>query len=133
MKERGFRYEKLIVWQKAMQLMMLVYAEIKKFPPEERFALGDQLRRAVLSIPSNVAEGAGRSSNKDYSHFLSIARGSLYETMTQLQAAEMLGYITVSDEIVDLAAEIVRMLGSMLKKYGSIQGSSQYGRQDENF
>ena len=71
-------FNKLIVWQKAMELVKVVYAISKAFPPDERYALTDQLRRAVVSIPSNIAEGNGRSSNADYGHFLSIARGSLF-------------------------------------------------------
>ena len=122
-----FSYRKLIVWQKAMQLTEIVYEALKKFPPEERYALSDQLRRAVVSIASNIAEGAGRASNKDYAHFISIARGSVYETMTQLETAVRIGYITSTDLISKfepLAAEIVRMLGSMLKKYGAIRCST---------
>ena len=86
-----FGYRNLIVWQKAKTLVKLVYAEVKNFPVEERYALGDQIRRAVVTIPSNIAEGNGRTSNKDYAHFLSIARGSLYETLTQLEIAKDLG------------------------------------------
>ncbi|MBO5905897.1 MAG: four helix bundle protein [Kiritimatiellae bacterium] len=115
-----FNYRKLVVWQKAMQMVGLVYAELKKLPLEEKYALTDQIRRAAISVVSNIAEGAGRSTNKDYSHFLAIARGSLYELMSELEIAEQLGYIIVSTEIESLAAEIARMLGSMLKKYGSI-------------
>ena len=83
----------------------------------------DQLRRAVVSIPSNIAEGNGRGSNKDYAHFLSIARGSLYETMTQLRIAKDLGYLDDYSQFEDIAAEVGRMLGAMLKKYGSIHCS----------
>ena len=110
-------YKELAVWQKAMQLVILVYATMKKFPAEERYALSDQLRRAVSSIPSNIAEGNGRSSCRDYAHFLSIARGSLYETMTQLEIAEKLGYISITPEIASTALEIRKMLGSMIKKF----------------
>lgn len=124
MNESDFSYKNLIVWQKAMRLMVLVYAEVKKFPQEGRYAIGDQVRRAVVSIASNIAEGAGRTSNKDYAHFLAIARGSLYETMTQLQGAEMLGYVKISDEINLLAMEIGRILGSLLKKYGLLNSST---------
>ena len=114
-------FKDLIVWQKAMELVKAVYALAKTFPADERYALTDQLRRAVVSIPSNIAEGCGRSSNADYSHFLSIARGSLYETMTQLQIAVDLGYIPViCDELQSQIDEVGRMLTSMLKKYGSI-------------
>lgn len=114
-----FGYRNLIVWQKAKTLVKLVYAEVKNLPVEERYALGDQIRRAVVSIPSNIAEGNGRTSNKDYAHFLSIARGSLYETLTQLEIAKDLGYASVTPEIEQLAMDIGRILGAMLKKYGS--------------
>ena len=127
MKSRGegeegmedFGYRNLIVWQKAKTLVKLVYAEVKNLPVEERYALGDQIRRAVVSIPSNIAEGNGRTSNKDYAHFLSIARGSLYETLTQLEIAKDLGYASVTPEIEQLAMDIGRILGAMLKKFGS--------------
>lgn len=108
-----------------MELVKVVYALTKEFPADERYALTDQLRRAVTSIPSNIAEGSGRASNADYGHFLSIARGSLYETMTQLQVAVDLGYIPViSPELESLMSEVGRMLGAMLKKYGNIRCST---------
>ena len=114
-------YKDLIVWQKAMKLVRAVYALSKAFPSDERYALTDQLRRAVVSIPSNIAEGNGRASNADYGHFLAIARGSLYETMTQLQIASDLGYIEeFPKELDELAVEVGRMLTSMLKKFGSL-------------
>ena len=116
-------FRDLIVWQKAMELVKVVYALSKTFPADERYALTDQLRRAVVSIPSNIAEGNGRAGNKDYAHFLSIARGSLYETLTQLQIAHDLGYIGEWQEIDALAGEIGFMLGAMLKKYGSLHCS----------
>ena len=117
-------FKDLIVWQKSMELVKAVYALSKAFPADERYALTDQLRRAVVSIPSNIAEGSGRASNADYGHFLSIARGSLYETMTQLQVAVDLGYISViSSELDSLMTEVGRMLGSMLKKYGTLRCS----------
>ena len=104
-----------------MELVKAVYALAKTFPPDERYALTDQLRRAVVSIPSNIAEGGGRSTNAEYAHFLSIARGSLYETMTQLQVAADLGYIQgITPDLEELINEVGRMLTSMLKKYGSI-------------
>lgn len=124
MEDSAFIYKRLIVWQKAMSFMVDVYKLVKLFPPDERYALSDQVRRAVVSVPSNIAEGAGRSSNRDYAHFIAIARGSLFETMTQLEGAERLGYITVPQKMVADAAEIGRMLTAMLKKYGTIQGRS---------
>jgi len=124
MSEQNFGYRKLIVWQKAMAFSKTVYALVRQFPVDERFALSDQVRRAVVSIASNIAEGCGRASNKDYAHFLAIARGSLYETMTQLEMAQSLGYIEDLSEIEPLAEEIGRMLGSLLKKYGAIHSST---------
>ena len=117
MEDKTFSYRNLIVWQKAKQLVRLVYGEVKRLPAEERYALGDQIRRAVVSIPSNIAEGAGRVSNRDYGHFLSIARGSLYETINQLEIAQDLGYATLTEEIEELAAEVGRMLTALMKKY----------------
>ena len=118
-------FTELVVWQKAMELVKAVYELSKAFPPDERYALTDQLRRAVVSIPSNIAEGSGRSSNADYAHFLSIARGSLYETMTQLRVAVDLGYISsLSEKVNALIDEVGRMLGAMLKKYGTIRCST---------
>ena len=117
-------YRKLIVWQKAKELVKAVYVLTRKFPTDERYELTDQIRRAVVSIPSNIAEGYGRASNADYAHFLAIARGSLYETLTQLEIAEDLGYISEMPEGLDsLAAEVGRMLGAMLKKYGTLHCS----------
>jgi len=113
-------YRNLIVWQKAMDFSLLVYSVVRQFPSDERYALSDQVRRAVVSIASNIAEGCGRASNKDYAHFLAIARGSLYETMTQLEMAFKLGYIGTLDELESAAEEIGKMLGSLLKKYGAI-------------
>ena len=114
-------YKQLVVWQKAMELVKVVYALAKKFPVDERYALTDQLRRAVVSIPSNIAEGNGRASNADYAHFLSIARGSLYETMAQLEIAEGLGYIgKPSQELEVLVSEVGRMLTTMIKRFGTL-------------
>ena len=115
-------FKDLIVWQKSMELVRAVYALSKAFPADERYALTDQLRQAVVSIPSNIAEGSGRASNADYGHFLSIARGSLYETMTQLQVAVDLGYIpALSQDLELLISEVGRMLTSMLKRYGTLR------------
>lgn len=120
--EYGFK--KLIVWQKSIQLVKRVYALTASFPIDERYALTDQIHRAVVSIPSNIAEGDGRSSIKDYAHYLAIARGSLYETMTQLEIARQLGYVGECQELESLADEVVRMLGTMLKKFGVIHRSN---------
>ena len=109
-------YKELIVWQKAMDLVDWVYEAMKSFPKDERFRLCDQLARAVVSIPSNIAEGNGRGSKQDYAHFLAIARGSLYETMTQLEIAKRQGYINDLFPAAELATSIRKMLNSMVFK-----------------
>ena len=88
-------YEELVVWQKAMVLARKVYVLQRGLPKEELYGLGDQIRRAVVSIPSNIAEGFGRESSNEFKHFLSIARGSLYEVKTQLQLAANLDYLHI--------------------------------------
>ncbi len=123
MDDKDFSYRNLIVWQKAMQFTRQVYMMICNFPAIEKFALADQLRRAAVSIPSNIAEGCGRASNRDYAHFLSIARGSLYETMSQLEMAKEFGYLESIDEAEALAAEISRMLTTLMKKYTQLSNS----------
>ena len=124
MEGRDFQYRKLIVWQKAMQFSKMVYQLIEQFPATEKYALSDQVRRAVVSVPSNIAEGCGRASNRDYSHFLAIARGSLYETMTQLELAQSIGYIDTIEEVESMASEISRMLTSLMKKYTPLSHSN---------
>lgn len=114
---RDYAYRRLVVWQKAMQLVSLVYAEVARFPADEKFALADQLKRAIVSVPSNIAEGNGRVTNKDYAHFLSMARGSLYEAMTQLEIARNLGYVSINPEIEVLEVELRRMLTALIKRY----------------
>ena len=92
-----YQFEKLDAWQESRKLVVEVYKLLRKFPQEERYALCDQLRRAVISIPSNIAEGNGRISIKEHIHFLEIAYGSIMEVYTQLQLAVDLGYITADD------------------------------------
>ena len=92
-----FSFEKLEVWQEARKLVVDTYALVRKFPKEERYALGDQIRRAVVSVPSNIAEGSGRVSLKEKIHFLEIAYGSLMEVYCQLQIAADLKFINETD------------------------------------
>ena len=124
MEDSGFQYRNLIVWQKAMLLSKAVYKLIDQLPATEKYALSDQVRRAVVSVPSNIAEGCGRASNRDYAHFLAIARGSLYETMTQLELAQSLGFIDAIKDVEELASEISRMLTSLMKKYIPLSNSN---------
>ena len=115
-------YRKLVAYTKASDYVIHVYALLKKFPKEEQYAMCDQLRRAAVSIPSNIAEGMGRVSNKDRAHFVEIAYGSLMETECQLEIAEKLGYISQEDlqVIDDEGTELERLLSglraSMLKE-----------------
>lgn len=89
-----FRFERLKVWQKSTELVERVYKLQSDFPKEERFALCDQIRRAIVSVPSNIAEGTGRASNKEKAHFIEIAYGSLMETFCQIIIARNLKFIT---------------------------------------
>lgn len=109
------RFKNLIVYQKSKDLVMQVYALLKQFPDEERFALCGQIRRAAISIPSNIAEGMARMSNKDQSHFLNIAYGSLMELYAQLDIAHDLGYINQNeyDKIEISINEIDKMIVSL--------------------
>lgn len=86
-------HEDLVAWQKAMDLVVTVYEVTKRFPADERFALTDQVRRAVVSIPSNIAEGHGREAERTHLQFCLIAHGSLREVETQIRIAQRLGYI----------------------------------------
>lgn len=111
-------YKDLIVWQKSMLLVKEIYALTKNFPKEELYALSDQMKRAVVSIPSNIAEGYGRNSKKDYIRFLNIARGSKYELETQIHICAMLNYVSneKANELFMLLEEIGKMLNSLIKK-----------------
>ena len=92
-----YQFEKLNAWQESRKLVVATYQLLKKFPKEEQFALCDQLRRAVISVPSNIAEGNGRMAIKEQIHFLEIAFGSAMEVYCQLQLALDLGYISDDD------------------------------------
>ena len=92
-----FSFENLGVYQKSRVLVKEVYKLQNKFPVEERYALGDQIRRSITSVTSNLAEGSGRDTNKDKAHFCVIAFGSLMEAFSQLQNAQDLGYISINE------------------------------------
>ena len=113
----AFTFEKLQVWQKARLLVKEVYKLIDKFPNSEKYALANQLGRAVVSVPSNIAEGCGRPSLRERTHFYEIAYGSLMESYTQLTLASDLGFITEENlqEIKPLFEEISRMLSGLRK------------------
>ena len=111
-------FRDLVVWQKAMDLVERVYRITGDFPAEERYALTSQLRRAAVSVPSNVAEGYGRHSTADYIRFLQIALGSLNELQTQLELGIRLGFVEtdVVESEFELGTEIEKMLVSLIAK-----------------
>jgi len=112
-------YEELIAWQKAMSFTEEVYRLSKLLPQGERYALSDQLRRSAISVPSNIAEGFGRDSTKDFLHFLMIARGSLNEARTQLTLASRLGFLDDIKSSLQLAADTSRLINSLAAKLRS--------------
>ena len=109
-------YKELIVWQKSMKLVTMIYEISKTFPDDERFGLISQMRRCSVSIPSNIAEGWGRLSRKNYIQFLRISRGSLYELETQILITKQLNYIIDSEIVENLIIEISKMLNSLIRK-----------------
>ena len=105
-------HRKLVVWQKSMELVHVIYQTTASFPKNEEYGLSSQMRRAAVSVPSNLAEGAARKGNKEFKQFLNIAQGSLSELDTQVELAQMLGYL-VSERHNDLTlkmTEISKML-----------------------
>jgi four helix bundle protein len=111
-------YKDLIVWQKSMDAVTRIYEITKVFPREEEFALMMQIRRAAVSIPSNIAEGFGRQSTNEYKRFLKISRGSVYELQTQAEIAYRNNYITTElfISIETSYSEISKMLNSLINK-----------------
>jgi four helix bundle protein len=109
-------YQELIVWQKAMDLVEDVYKASRNFPREEIYALTSQVRRAAVSIPSNIAEGQGRRTTSDFVRHLSIAYGSLREVETQILIAIRLRYLTQrnTEEVMKLAGEVGRLLNGLM-------------------
>ena len=112
-----FYYRKLDVYHLAKQFTIQVYQLLRKYPECEKYALCDQLRRAVISIPSNIAEGAGRMAIKERLHFYDIAYGSLTETLCQLEISKDLGYITAEEfSVMEQTASRISMTLIALKK-----------------
>jgi four helix bundle protein len=108
-------YRELIVWQKAMDLVEHIYRYTKGFPREEVYGLSSQLRRAAVSVPSNIAEGNARTTTRDFLHFLSIAYGSIKEIETQVLIAERLGYDQEKHtaELMGSTDEIARLISGL--------------------
>ena len=110
-------YEDLEVWQKAMDLVTLVYRLTKGFPKEEVYGLTSQLRRAAVSVPSNIAEGQSRRSTKEFLNYLSMARGSLSEVETQAEIARRLEYIKEEEtlQLKELTRTVGRLLNGLIR------------------
>lgn len=106
----------LTAWQRARQLVKQVYVATAKFPREEQYGLVSQMQRAAVSIPSNIAEGYGRGTRKDYVHFLQNARGSLYEVQTQLVLSQDLTYLgeTEVQELMSATNGCSQLLGALI-------------------
>ena len=113
-------YRELLVWQRAMNLVELVYTASGRWPREELYGLTSQIRRASVSVPSNIAEGQGRNSNKEFINHLSIARGSLLELETQVLIAERLRYVDAeaTRTILAASAEVGRLLSGLATSLG---------------
>lgn len=108
-------FQNLQVWNISFEYTIFIYQIVSKFPSEERYALSSQLKRSASSIPANIAEGKGRSSNKDFNRFLYIARGSLEESKSHLLLAKELGYINDTD--FSKAVNIAKELGVKLNRF----------------
>ena len=107
-------YRDLVAWQKAMDLLVGSYRESSRLPIDERFGLRAQIRRCVVGIPSNIAEGWGRGSRRDYIRFLHMARGSSFELQTQAEICRRLGYEGDWEQIRCEAQEVGRILNALL-------------------
>jgi four helix bundle protein len=109
-------FRDLIAWQKAMELVVHVYQATESFPQREMFGLVNQMRRAAVSVPSNIAEGQGRLGTKEFRQFLGIARGSLQEVLTQIEIARRLEFLTgdASASLDERACEVARIVNGLL-------------------
>ena len=115
-------YKDLLIWQKGIEIIISVYELVEDFPKEEMYALTSQLKRASISIPSNIAEGYGRNSSQSYIHFVSISRGSLFELETQLLVAQKLKFIkneTLFSNLMNQITEESKMINSFINKLES--------------
>lgn len=115
-------HKNLKIWQRSMDLVEMIYKETVDFPMEEKYGLTSQIRRASSSIPSNIAEGSGRNSNKEFKYFLSVALGSCYEVNTQLELAKRLSMLNhetahnILRELDEVEKMIIGFSKSLLKQ-----------------
>ena len=113
--KRGFNFEKLDVWQRAVDLTAFIYDVTGKFPSDERFGITSQMRRAAVSVSSNIAEGSSRSSRQDFARFVELAVGSLYELVSQGFIARKQGFLAeqVFQKLYSDSEELIRMLSGL--------------------
>ena len=118
-------YRELQVWQVAMDLVTLVYRETVQFPKEETYGLTSQLRRAAVSIASNIAEGQGRRTTGEFLNHLSMARGSIMELQTQLEIAKRLRFLTErqAEQILEMATRVAQMTNALISALERRQGT----------
>ena len=116
-----YSFQKLTVWQESKKLVVDIYHLLENFPNFEKYALCDQIRRAIVSVPSNIAEGSGRKSLKEQIHFLEIAYGSMTEVFCELQTACDLNYIKEAqlDALRPQFAEVAKMMSGLRKTFES--------------
>ncbi len=108
------KHQDLMAWQQAMELARVVYRQTSAFPKHELFGLVSQMRRAAVSVPANIAEGAGRTSKKEFLQFLSISRGSLNELDTYILLSKDLGYLKDAADIEALTQRVFGLLGGLI-------------------
>lgn len=108
------KHHDLLAWQEAIKLVKAIYGLTRAFPRDEQFALTSQMRRAAVSIPSNIAEGAARGTRKEFAHFLTLARGSLSELDTQVTISRELGYAADTSEVDSLMDRVFRLLAGLI-------------------
>ncbi|MBL8851436.1 MAG: four helix bundle protein [Planctomycetaceae bacterium] len=122
-----FKFEKLDVWQAAIEYADAVYRCTREFPADERFGLTSQVRRAAVSVSSNIAEGGGRGSNRDFIRFTQIAYGSLMESISQLQIARRQGFLKdeLYQDVYQLAERVARMLSGLRTSMERTSGNNQ--------
>jgi four helix bundle protein len=110
-------YRELVAWQKAMDLVEVVYKETRSWPREELYGLTSQVRRAAVSVPSNIAEGQGRHSTKEYIHHLGYAQGSLLEVETQVLLGQRLSYLgdQITQQILAMTSEVGRTINGLIR------------------
>ena len=120
-----FYYRKLNVYHKSMELVANIYRLSRTFPEEERFGLSNQIQRAVISVPSNIAEGMGRFSNKERVHFLEIANGSLNEVMCELELSHDESYIS-EEQLKEFENKIIPIKRQLSALHKSILGNGDY-------